>query len=88
MRLRRQRGGGRKGRRHAAPRSRPVFAAKPVPAAGRPVRQPGPGPGSDMCAPRCGYHPPIGAYLRLSLLLDPFTFRELWPERFSAPNIC
>ena len=26
---------------------------------------------------KCGYHHTIGAYLRLSLLLDPFTFREL-----------
>lgn len=27
--------------------------------------------------PRCGYHGPIGAYYRLSLLLDPGSFREL-----------
>ena len=34
---------------------------------------------------KCGYHHTIGAYLRLSLLLDPFTFRELWPG-LTAPN--
>lgn len=27
--------------------------------------------------PHCGYHRPLGGYLRLSLLLDPGTFREL-----------
>ena len=35
--------------------------------------------------PDCGRHHPIGAYLRLSLLLDPNSFREL-DERLSAPN--
>ena len=39
-----------------------------------------------MSVPHCGHHLPIGAYLRLSLLLDPFTFRELWPE-MTAPNV-
>lgn len=32
--------------------------------------------GAQVC-PKCGYHRPIGAYYRLSLLLDPDTFREL-----------
>ena len=40
---------------------------------------------TEYVCPHCGYHLPIGAYLRLSLLLDPFTFRELWPE-MTAPN--
>ena len=40
---------------------------------------------SEYVCPHCGYHLPIGAYLRLSLLLDPFTFRELWPG-LTAPN--
>ena len=35
--------------------------------------------------PTCGRHHPIGAYLRLSLLLDPGSFREL-DERITAPN--
>lgn len=35
--------------------------------------------------PRCGYHHPIGAYLRLSMLLDSKSFREL-DEKLSAPN--
>ena len=41
---------------------------------------------TEYVCPRCGYHLPIGAYLRLSLLLDPFSFRELWPE-MTAPNV-
>ena len=36
--------------------------------------------------PACGYHHPIGAYLRLSMLLDPHSFREL-DERLVAPNV-
>ena len=40
---------------------------------------------TEYVCPHCGYHLPIGAYLRLSLLLDPFTFQELWPE-LTAPN--
>ena len=36
--------------------------------------------------PACGRHHPIGAYLRLSLLLDPGSFREL-DERITAPNV-
>lgn len=36
--------------------------------------------------PACGYHHPIGAYLRLSMLLDTHSFREL-DERFTSPNI-
>ena len=40
---------------------------------------------TEYVCPHCGYHLPIGAYLRLSLILDPFTFRELWPE-ITAPN--
>lgn len=36
--------------------------------------------------PKCGYHHPIGAYLRLSLLLDSRSFREL-DERLHAPNV-
>ena len=41
---------------------------------------------TEYVCPHCGYHLPIGAYLRLSLLLDPFSFRELWPE-MTAPNV-
>jgi acetyl-CoA carboxylase carboxyl transferase subunit beta len=33
--------------------------------------------------PKCGYHFPIGAYYRLSTILDPGSFRELYP-RLSA----
>ena len=36
--------------------------------------------------PQCGHHHKIGAYLRLSMLLDPHTFQEL-DERFSMPNV-
>lgn len=36
--------------------------------------------------PACGYHHPIGAYLRLSMILDTHSFREL-DERLSAPNV-
>ena len=81
--LRRQREGGRRGRRPPLPRSRPA-AARPAPAAVRsaPTRI---WSGLNMSAPHCGYHLPIGAYLQLSLLLDPFTFRELWPG-LTAPN--
>ena len=32
--------------------------------------------GLSVC-PRCGYHFPIGAYYRLSTILDPGTFHEL-----------
>ena len=35
--------------------------------------------------PQCGYHHPIGAYLRLSMLLDSKSFCEL-EERLAAPN--
>ncbi len=35
--------------------------------------------------PKCGYHRPLGGYLRLSTLLDPGTFRELEP-RLAAKN--
>ena len=35
--------------------------------------------------PACGYHHPIGAYLRLSLLLDSHSFREL-DEKLTAAN--
>lgn len=35
--------------------------------------------------PACGYHHPIGAYLRLSMILDAHSFREL-DERYTAPN--
>ena len=41
---------------------------------------------TEYVCPHCGRHLSIGAYLRLSLLLDPFTFRELWPE-MTAPNV-
>ena len=34
--------------------------------------------------PRCGYHWPIGAYYRLSTILDPGTFRELHPRLTSG----
>ena len=30
--------------------------------------------------PKCGYHWPIGAYYRLSTILDPGSFRELHPR--------
>ena len=40
---------------------------------------------TEYVCPDCGYHLPIGAYLRLSLLLDPSSFRELWPD-LTAPN--
>ena len=36
--------------------------------------------------PQCGRHHTIGAYLRLSLLLDPGSFREL-DERLASPNV-
>ena len=36
--------------------------------------------------PQCGRHHTIGAYLRLSLLLDPSSFREL-DERLASPNV-
>ena len=36
--------------------------------------------------PACGHHRPIGAYLRLSMLLDAGTFREL-DERLCADNV-
>ena len=32
---------------------------------------------SDQVCPKCGWHAPIGAYYRLSLILDPGTFQEL-----------
>ena len=35
--------------------------------------------------PKCGYHHPVGAYLRLSMLLDSKSFREL-DEKLTAPN--
>ena len=35
--------------------------------------------------PKCGYHHPVGAYLRLSMLLDSRSFREL-DEKLTAPN--
>ena len=38
--------------------------------------------GLSVC-PKCGYHWPIGAYYRLSTILDPGSFRELHP-RLSA----
>ena len=38
--------------------------------------------GLSVC-PKCGYHFPIGAYYRLSTILDPGTFREL-NEKYPA----
>jgi len=35
--------------------------------------------GLSVC-PKCGYHFPIGAYYRLSTILDPGSFRELHPR--------
>ena len=35
--------------------------------------------GLSVC-PRCGYHWPLGAYYRLSAILDPGSFRELHPR--------
>ncbi len=46
------------------------------PGCGEPVPQTQWARGPYVC-PRCGYHRPIGGYLRLSQLLDPGTFREL-----------
>lgn len=40
--------------------------------------------GLSVC-PACGYHWPIGAYYRLSTILDPGTFREL-NEKYPAGN--
>ena len=34
--------------------------------------------------PRCGFHAPVGAYYRLSNILDPGSFQEL-EEKLSAP---
>ena len=50
----------------------------------RPPRHP---PGLDqkpVCCPNCGVHLPIGAYYRLSTVLDHGTFKELNPD--IAPN--
>ncbi len=41
---------------------------------------------SDYVCPHCGYHHPIGAYLRLSILLDSGSFLEL-NEHMRAPNV-
>ena len=32
---------------------------------------------NQQVCPRCGYHAPIGAYYRLSMILDPGSFQEL-----------
>ncbi len=37
-----------------------------------------------MC-PRCGYHAPVGAYYRLSMILDPGSFQEL-DEKLEPAN--
>ncbi len=39
--------------------------------------------GGQVC-PLCGWHAPIGAYYRLSLILDPGSFRELDPDLLPA----
>ena len=46
------------------------------PGCGEPVPKTQWARGQYVC-PRCGYHRPLGGYLRLSLLLDPGTFQEL-----------
>ena len=40
---------------------------------------------SDQVCPKCGWHAPIGAYYRLSLILDPGTFQEL-DEKLQPAN--
>lgn len=59
-------------------------AAQPCPACGAAVSKGELVRGLYVC-PRCGYHQKIGAYLRLSMLLDPHTFQEL-DERLTAGN--
>lgn len=39
--------------------------------------------GLSVC-PKCGYHYPMGAYYRLSSVLDPGSFRELFPKLTSS----
>ena len=41
---------------------------------------------SEYVCPHCGYHLPIGAYLRLAMLLDSKSFREL-DQDLVAPNV-
>ena len=40
---------------------------------------------SQQVCPRCGYHAPIGAYYRLSMILDPGSFQEL-DEKLEPAN--
>ena len=40
---------------------------------------------SQQVCPRCGYHAPIGAYSRLSMILDPGSFQEL-DEKLEPAN--
>ena len=77
--LRIQRKGPGAPRRHEAP---PVFGQCPSCAAVVPKTELA---RSLYVCPRCGYHHPIGAYLRLSMLLDSHSFREL-DQRLAAPN--
>ena len=54
----------------------PPPTEEPGPASGRTVKRRELGAGHYVC-PLCGHHYPIGAYYRLSLVLDKGTFREL-----------
>ena len=40
---------------------------------------------SQQVCPRCGYHAPVGAYYRLSMILDPGSFQEL-DEKLGPAN--
>ena len=40
---------------------------------------------SQQVCPRCGYHAPVGAYYRLSMILDPGSFQEL-DEKLEPAN--
>lgn len=79
MDLRAQRRGAPPPRRREA---RPVFGK--CPGCGAMVPKAELARGLYVC-PKCGYHYPIGAYLRLDMLLDAHSFQEL-DERLCAPN--
>ena len=54
----------------------PVYAQEDCPGCGQPVERRALS-GHRFVCPLCGYHHPVGAYYRLSLVLDKGTFREL-----------
>ena len=54
----------------------PVYAREDCPGCGRPVERRALS-GHRFVCPLCGYHHPVGAYYRLSLVLDKGTFLEL-----------